>query len=243
MTAHGTPYFLAWTTTPWTLPSNTALCVGPEIEYNIVRTFNPYSGNPETVVLAVALMGHFFNPKGSEIPLDEYKKGDKIIPYQVVKTVKGSELVGMHYEQLLPWMNPGEGAFRVIPGDYVTTEDGTGIVHIAGTFGADDLRVSRQSNIPPLTLTDRDGNTRPMVDLTGRFFRIEDLDPTFVEQNVDVEAYRPWAGKYVKNSYDSTKTDSDETLDVEICMWLKQNDKGFQNRKAYALIPALLADG
>ena len=118
----------------------------------------------------------------------------------MVKTVKGSELVGMHYEQLLPWMNPGEGAFRVIPGDYVTTEDGTGIVHIAGTFGADDLRVSRQSNIPPLTLTDRDGNTRPMVDLTGRFFRIEDLDPTFVEQSVDVEAYRPWAGKYVKNS-------------------------------------------
>lgn len=231
MTAHGTPYFLAWTTTPWTLPSNTALCVGPEIEYNIVRTFNPYSGNPETVVLAVALMGHFFNPKGSEIPLEEYKKGDKIIPYQVVKTVKGSELVGMHYEQLLPWMNPGEGAFRVIPGDYVTTEDGTGIVHIAGTFGADDLRVSRQSNIPPLTLTDRDGNTRPMVDLTGRFFRIEDLDPTFVEQSVDVEAYRPWAGKYVKNSYDSTKTDSDETLDVEICMWLKQNDKVFKIEK------------
>lgn len=231
MTAHGTPYFLAWTTTPWTLPSNTALCVGPEIEYNIVRTFNPYSGNPETVVLAVALMGHFFNPKGSEIQLEEYKKGDKIIPYQVVKTVKGSELVGMHYEQLLPWMNPGEGAFRVIPGDYVTTEDGTGIVHIAGTFGADDLRVSRQSNIPPLTLTDRDGNTRPMVDLTGRFFRIEDLDPTFVEQSVDVEAYRPWAGKYVKNSYDSTKTDSDETLDVEICMWLKQNDKVFKIEK------------
>ncbi len=149
----------------------------------------------------------------------------------MVKTVKGSEFVGMHYEQLLPWMNPGEGAFRVIPGDYVTTEDGTGIVHIAGTFGADDLRVSRQSNIPPLTLTDRDGNTRPMVDLTGRFFRIEDLDPTFVEQSVDVEAYRPWAGKYVKNSYDSTKTDSDETLDVEICMWLKQNDKVFKIEK------------
>ena len=231
MTGHGEPYFLAWTTTPWTLPSNTALCVGPEIEYSIVRTFNPYSGNPETVVLAKALMGHFFNPKGENADFATYNKGDKVIPYQIVKTVKGPELVGMHYEQLIPWMNPGKGAFRVIPGDYVTTDDGTGIVHIAGTFGADDLRVSRQNDIPPLTLIDKDGNIRPMVDLRGRFFQIEDIDPDFVAKNVNVAEYRPWAGKYVKNAYDSEKTEKDETLDVEICMWLKQADKVFKIEK------------
>ncbi len=231
MLGHGNPYFLAWTTTPWTLPSNTALCVGPDIEYQVVRTFNPYSGNPETVILATALMGHFFNPKAEGMPLSDYKKGDKLIPYEVVKTLKGSELVGFHYEQLFKWMNPGEGAFRVIPGDYVSTEDGTGIVHIAGTFGADDLRVSRQSGIPPLTLIDADGNTRPMVDLRGRFFLLEDIDPKFVAENVDVEAYNPWAGKYVKNAYDLSKTDADETLDVELCMWLKQNDKVFKIEK------------
>ncbi len=231
MTGHGKPYFLAWTTTPWTLPSNTALCVGPDIDYNIVQTFNPYSGNPETVVLAVPLMGHYFNAKAADVPFEEYKKGDKIIPYHVVKTLKGADLVGLHYEQLIPWMNPGEGAFRVIPGDYVTTEDGTGIVHIAGTFGADDLRVSRQNNIPPLTLVDKDGNIRPMVDMRGRFFPIEDLDPEFVKANVDIEAYQEWAGKYVKNAYDASKTDADETLDVEICMWLKQTDKVFKIEK------------
>lgn len=231
MTGHGEPYFLAWTTTPWTLPSNTALCVGPEIEYNIVRTFNPYSGNPETVILAKVLMGHFFNPKGENADFSTYNKGDKVIPYQIIKTLKGSELVGMHYEQLIPWMNPGEGAFRVIPGDYVTTEDGTGIVHIAGTFGADDLRVSRQNDIPPLTLLDKDGNIRPMVDLRGRFFLLEDLDPDFVTKNVNVEEYRQWAGKYVKNAYDSEKTEKDETLDIEICMWLKQADKVFKIEK------------
>lgn len=231
MTGHGQPYFLAWTTTPWTLPSNTALCVGPEIEYNIVRTFNPYSGAAETVVLAVPLMSHFFNPKAENASFEDYNKGDKLIPYQVIKTLKGSELVGLHYEQLIPWMNPGEGAFRVIPGDYVTTEDGTGIVHIAGTFGADDLRVSRQNDIPPLTLIDKDGNIRPMVDLSGRFFRIEDIDPIFVEENVNVEAYKEWAGKYVKNAYDASKGEKDETLDVEICMWLKQTDKVFKIEK------------
>lgn len=231
MTGHGQPYFLAWTTTPWTLPSNTALCVGPEIEYNIVRTFNPYSGAAETVVLAVPLMSHFFNPKAENASFEDYNKGDKLIPYQVVKTLKGSELVGLHYEQLIPWMTPGEGAFRVIPGDYVTTEDGTGIVHIAGTFGADDLRVSRQNDIPPLTLIDKDGNIRPMVDLSGRFFRIEDIDPKFVEENVNVEAYKEWAGKYVKNAYDASKGEKDETLDVEICMWLKQTDKVFKIEK------------
>ena len=227
----GTPYFLAWTTTPWTLPSNTALAVGPEILYNIVHTYNPYSGSPVTVVVADALMGSFFNPKAKELPLDEFKKGDKLIPWQVAAQVKGTDLVGIHYKQLLPWVNPGPGAFRVIPGDYVSTDDGTGIVHIAGTFGADDLRVSRQSGIPPLHLIDRDGNIRPMVDMTGRFYRIEDLDPKFVEEMVDVEAYKPWEGRYVKNAYDPEATEATETLDVKICMELKATDKVFKIEK------------
>lgn len=231
MKGWGEAYFLAWTTTPWTLPSNTALCVGPDIEYNIVRTYNPYSGKPVTVVLAAACMNSYFNPKAAELPLDSYNKGDKLIPFQVVGTARGTDFIGMKYEQLLPWMNPGDGAFRVIPGDYVTTEEGTGIVHIAGTFGADDLRVSRQSNIPPLTLIDKDGNIRPMVDLTGRFFRLEDIDPEFVKERVNVEAYTPWAGKYVKNAYDKTKNENDETLDVEICMWLKSTDRVFKIEK------------
>lgn len=231
MKGFGNAYFLAWTTTPWTLPSNTALAVGPEIDYNIVHTYNPYSGEKETVVVAVALMGHFFNAKAEGLPLDSYNKGDKLIPFEVVGTLKGKDLVGLHYEQLIPWMNPGEGAFRVIPGDYVTTEDGTGIVHIAGTFGADDLRVSRQNNIPPLTLIDRDGNIRPMVDMQGRFFRIEDIDPNYVANNVDVVAYTPWAGKYVKNAYDASKSEGDETLDVELSLWLKQQGKVFKIEK------------
>ena len=231
MKGFGNAYFLAWTTTPWTLPSNTALAVGPEIDYNIVHTYNPYSGEKETVVVAVALMGHFFNAKAEGLPLDSYNKGDKLIPFEVVATLKGKDLVGLHYEQLIPWMNPGEGAFRVIPGDYVTTEDGTGIVHIAGTFGADDLRVSRQNNIPPLTLIDRDGNIRPMVDMQGRFFRIEDIDPNYVANNVEVVAYTPWAGKYVKNAYDASKSEGDETLDVELSLWLKQQGKVFKIEK------------
>lgn len=231
MKGWGNPYFLAWTTTPWTLPSNTALAVGPGIDYNVVRTYNPYSGEKETVVVAVALMNSMFNPKAAGIALGDYNKGDKLIPFEVVATLKGKELTGMHYEQLIPWMNPGEGAFRVIPGDYVTTEDGTGIVHIAGTFGADDLRVSRQAGVPPLTLIDKDGNVRPMVDLTGRFFPLEDIDPRFVEERVDVEAYKPWAGKYVKNAYDPAKGENYETLDIEICMWLKQNNKVFRIEK------------
>ncbi len=227
----GTPYFLAWTTTPWTLPSNTALAVGPEIVYNIVRTYNPYSGSPITVIAADALMGSLFSAKAKDLKLDEYKKGDKAVPYEVVAQVKGTDLTGISYKQLLPWVNPGEGAFRVIPGDYVTTEDGTGIVHIAGTFGADDLRVSKAAGVPPLHLIDRDGNIRPMVDLTGRFFRIEDLDPEFVEKMVDVDAYRPWAGLYVKNAYDPDATETTETLDVKICMELKSTDKAFKIEK------------
>ena len=227
----GTPYFVAWTTTPWTLPSNTALAVGPDITYNIVRTYNPYSGKPITVVAADALMGSLFNAKAKDLPLDSYSKGDKLIPYEVVAQVKGLDLVGIDYEQLLPWVNPGEGAFRVIPGDYVTTEDGTGIVHIAGTFGADDLRVSKQNGIPPLHLTDRDGNIRPMVDLTGRFYLLSELDPKFVEEMVNVEAYKPWEGQYVKNAYNPEATDETETLDVKICMELKATDKVFKIEK------------
>ncbi len=231
MKGWGKPYVLAWTTTPWTLPSNTALAVGPDILYNMVRTYNPYSGEPITVIMADALMGTMFNEKAKDLALDDYEKGSKLIPWQVVGQKKGSELVGLHYRQLIPWVNPGEGAFRVIPGDYVSTDDGTGIVHIAGTFGADDLRVSRQNNIPPLQLIDRDGNIRPMVDLKGRFYMIDDLDPKFVSDMVNVEEYSKWQGKFVKNAYDPEKTDKDETLDVEICMWLKQHDGVFKIEK------------
>ena len=227
----GTPYFLAWTTTPWTLPSNTALAVGPEIQYNIVRTYNPYSGKPITVVVADALMASLFNPKAASLPMDGYVKGDKLVPYEVAAQVKGLDLVGIDYEQLLPWVNPGEGAFRVIPGDYVTTDDGTGVVHIAGTFGADDLRVSKQSGVPPLHLIDRDGNIRPMVDMSGRFYLLSDLDPKFVEEMVDVEAYTPWQGQYVKNAYDPDAAPDAETLDVKICMELKATDKVFKIEK------------
>ena len=231
MTGWGKPYFIAWTTTPWTLPSNTALCVGPAISYCVVRTYNQYSGKPITVVCAEALLSSLFNAKAKDMPLESYEKGSKLIPYQVVETIKGADLVGMHYEQLLPWVNPGEGAFRVIPGDYVTTDDGTGIVHIAGTFGADDLRVSRAAGVPPLHLIDRDGNLRPMVDLKGRFYLIDELDPDFVKTNVDVEEYSRWQGKYVKNAYDPDKSDTDETLDVEICMDLKMAGKVFRIEK------------
>ncbi len=231
MKGWGTAYMLAWTTTPWTLPSNTALAVGPEIVYDFVRTYNPYSGEPVTVVVADELMSSFFNDKAKNPALEDYEKGNKLIPWQVVAQKKGSELVGLHYRQLIPWVNPGDGAFRVIPGDYVSTDDGTGIVHIAGTFGADDLRVSRQNNIPPLQLIDRDGNIRPMVDLKGRFYMIDDLDPKFVSDMVNVEEYSKWQGKFVKNAYDPTKTDKDESLDVEICMWLKQHDGVFKIEK------------
>ena len=231
MTGWGTPCFLAWTTTPWTLPSNAALCVGANIDYVAVRTFNPYSGAPVTVILAEARLGAYFNAKAKDLALADYKPGDKLIPYEIVARYKGSDLTGMHYEQLLPWVNPGDGAFRVIPGDYVTTEDGTGIVHIAGTFGADDLRVSRQNGVPPLHLKDRDGNLRPMVDLRGRFFPIEELDEEFVRTMVNAEEYAKWAGKYVKNAYDPTKGPDDETLDVEICMDLKKDGKVFKIEK------------
>ena len=231
MQGWGTPFFLAWTTTPWTLPSNCALAVGPSIKYNIVRTYNPYSGAKITVIVADALMGSYFNPKAADMSLEDYD-GGKLIPYQVVASVEGKDLVGMAYKQLMPWVNPGEGAFRVIPADYVTTDDGTGIVHIAGTFGADDNRVSKLNNVPAMLLIDKDGNQRPMVDPTGRFYRLEDLDADFVSERVNVEAYGQWAGKYVKNAFDpADDADQKETLDIELCMWLKQQDRVFKIEK------------
>ena len=227
----GTPYFLAWTTTPWTLPSNTALCVGPKIDYVAVQTYNPYTAQPITVVLAKELVGAHFNPKAAELALEDYNAGDKLIPYKVIAEYKGADLVGMEYEQLMPWVNPGEGAFRVIPGDYVTTEDGTGIVHIAPTFGADDAFVAKQAGVPPLHLINKKGETRPMVDFSGKFYLIEELDEAFVAERVNVEAYSEFAGRFVKNAYDANLTDKDETLDVAICMMMKANNLAFKIEK------------
>ena len=231
MAQFGDAFFLAWTTTPWTLPSNTALCMGPNISYVAVQTYNPYTGMPMTVVLAKDLMGAHFNPKAADLELSDYKIGDKLIPFKVVGEWKGSELAGMHYEQLIPWVNPGEGAFRVINGDFVTTEDGTGIVHIAPTFGADDDRVAKAAGVPPLMMIDKDGNRRPMVDMTGKFYLLEDLDPEFVQTCMNAADYDPFQGKFVKNAYDPEKTDKDETLDIEICMMLKVQNRVFRIEK------------
>ena len=231
MAQFGDPYFLAWTTTPWTLPSNTALCVGPNITYLAVQTYNPYTGIPMTAVIAKDLLSAYFNPKAAELSLSDYKPGDKLVPFSVVGEWKGSELAGMKYEQLIPWVNPGEGAFRVITGDFVTTEDGTGIVHIAPTFGADDNRVAKTFGVPPLMMQDKDGNMRPMVDMTGKFYKLEDLAPEFVQNCMNASDYDPWQGKFVKNAYDDTKTDKDETLDIEICMMLKAQNRVFKIEK------------
>ncbi|CAK7051579.1 MAG: Isoleucine--tRNA ligase [Parabacteroides sp.] len=231
MTEFGEPFFLAWTTTPWTLPSNTALCVGPNISYVAVQTYNSYTGMPMTVVLAKDLLNAHFNPKAADLALSDYKPGDKLIPFKVVGEWKGPELAGMYYEQLIPWVNPGEGAFRVITGDYVTVEDGTGIVHIAPTFGADDDRVAKASGIPPLMMVDKDGLRRPMVDMTGKFYLLEDLDPEYVQTCMNAADYDPWQGKFVKNAYDPTKGEKDETLDVEICMMLKAQNRVFRIEK------------
>ena len=231
MAEFGDPYFLAWTTTPWTLPSNTALCVGPNITYVAVQTYNPYTGMPMTAVLAKDLLHAYFNPKAAELSLSDYKPGDKLIPFRVVGEWKGPELEGMRYEQLIPWVNPGENAFRVILGDYVTVEDGTGIVHIAPTFGADDAKVAKVAGIPALLLKDKNGNPRPMVDMTGKFYKLEDLDPEYVQTHMNAADYDPWQGKFVKNAYDPTKTDKDETLDIELCMMLKAQNRVFKIEK------------
>ena len=231
MAQWGTPYFLAWTTTPWTLPSNTALCVGPKIDYVAVQSYNAYTGQPITVVLAKALLNAHFNPKAAELKLEDYKAGDKLVPFKVIAEYKGPDLVGMEYEQLIPWVNPGEGAFRVILGDYVTTEDGTGIVHIAPTFGADDAQVAKAAGIPPLQLVNKKGELRPMVDLTGKFYTLDELDEDFIKQRVNVDLYKEYAGRFVKNAYDPNLSDQDESLDVSICMMMKVNNQAFKIEK------------
>lgn len=228
MSQFGEAFFLAWTTTPWTLPSNTALAVGPEITYVAVQSYNPYTGNKITTVMAQSLVFSMFNEKAKDIALEDYKVGDKLIPYKIVGEWKGKDLAGMEYEQLIPWVNPGEGAFKVLAGDFVTTEDGTGIVHIAPTFGADDARVAKANNVPALLLLDKDENQRPMVDLTGKYFNLEDLDPSFVNDNVNVELYKDYAGRYVKNEYDDTLPADATTLDIDLCVMLKQQNRAFK---------------
>lgn len=224
-------YFLAWTTTPWTLPSNTALAVGPGIDYVFVKTFNPYSGDAEVVVMAKALLHSLCPEKNAELPFEDYKKGDKNIPFKVLAECKGKDLIGFTYEQLLDFITPMGKAFEVIGGDYVTTEDGTGIVHIAPTFGADDDRVAKQAGIVPLFVKDKDGKLQPMVDRQGRFFKIEDLQKEFVENNVNKEKYEEYAGRFVKNAYDDKLTDKDTTLDVDLCVLLKKENKAFKIEK------------
>ncbi len=275
MSGWGTPCFAAWTTTPWTLPSNTALCVGPQIDYAVVRTYNPYNAQPITVVVAQSRLMAYFKAEAAELPLDSFQAGDKLVPWQVVSTCKGTDLVGMHYAQLMPWVKPlekvndlaadfvktyaqahpekcftaagdtfvelADEAFRVIPGDYVTTEDGTGIVHIAPTFGADDAKVARAAGIPSLFMVNDRGETRPMVDLTGRYYVMEDLAPEFVSACVDAEAYAHHAGDFVKNAYDPKfnvggKYDEQaaakaEDLNIIICMEMKQEGTALKIEK------------
>ncbi len=278
-TKWGKPYFLAWTTTPWTLPSNIALCVGPKIDYVAVETYNPYTGEPITAVMAESLLGAYLDPEQEvkEGDLPAYDKDAKACPWKVVDHMKGADLVGIHYKQLMPWVKPCEKvsqyshkyvndyaaahpekvfkgangrdefvemadeAFRVIPGDYVTTEDGTGIVHTASTFGADDAKVCNDAGVPALYLISKQGETRPMVDLQGKYYLLDDLDPVFVERCVDVEAYGHHAGDYVKNAYDP-KFNPDgvwdkkasakaEDLNIVISMEMKMEGSAFKIQK------------
>ena len=252
MEGWGTPVFLAWTTTPWTLPSNTALCVGPKYDYVAVRSYNPYTAEKITAVVAEPLLYSIFNKKGEELKLEDYKAGDKVVPFEVVGKWKGTELEGMRYEQLLPWVKPVEAdengnwteasakAFRVILGDYVTVEDGTGIVHIAPTFGADDAFVARQAGIPSLFMINKRGETRPMVDFTGKFFLTEELDEKFVAECVNAD-YKEYEGRFVKNAYDPQFTvdgrydekaaAAAENLDIYISIRLKESNKVFKIEK------------
>ena len=229
-----TTYAIAWTTTPWTLPSNTALCVGPSIDYVLLETVHPYTNEPCRIVMAKALVGSMFPTKDGEEP-----------KYKVVAECKGTDLEGLRYEQLIPWVKPtvvdsaaqthrqanDDEAFRIILGDYVTTEDGTGIVHIAPTFGADDARVAKKAGIGDLLLYDRDGKQMPMVDRQGRFAPLEELDAEWVKNNVNTDLYAPYAGKFVKNAFDPTKTEKDMSLDVEIVVMLKGEGKLFKSEK------------
>ena len=278
-TKHGKPYFLAWTTTPWTLPSNTALCVGPKIDYVVVESYNPYDGKPMALVMAEARLAAYLNPEqeckeGELMPFDKEKK---LCPWRIIERLKGADLVGLHYQQLMRWVKPCErtgdlapdfvnqyaadhpekvfvavdgrdafvemndAAFRVIPGDYVTTDDGTGIVHIAPTFGADDAKVARDAHVPGLYLINKKAETRPMVDLQGKYYVIDELDDNFVTQCVDVPAYSHHAGDYVKNSYDPKfnpngvwdveASEKAEDLNVVICMEMKQEGTAFKIEK------------
>lgn len=224
-------YILAWTTTPWTLPSNTALAVGPNINYVLLRSFNPYTGSPVQLILAKDLLPSFFDPSVQDAPLEDYKTGDKKVPFRILDECTGSQLAGIRYKQLIPWIKPMGDAFRVIEGDFVTTSDGTGIVHIAPTFGADDDRVARQSGIVPLLLIDKDGSKRPMVDLRGRFFPVDELDPEFVAQFVDLDTYTEYSGRFVKNEYDENLPADAATLDVDISVMLKKENKAFRIEK------------
>ena len=275
MAEWGKPYFVAWTTTPWTLPSNTALCVGPKIEYVCVQTYNPYNGEKISIVMAKDLVKSYLKAEGAELPMEEYKQGDKVVPYRIVANYLGSDLVGMQYKQLMPWVKPlekvdsnaapfvkeyaeanpskcfavgndkfvelEEKAFRVIPGDYVTTEDGTGIVHIAPTFGADDAKVAKAAEIPSLFMINKKGETRPMVDLTGKYYTLDECAQEFIDTCVSVDAYSHHAGDYVKNAYDPQfnpggKFDEQaaqkaEDLNVVICMEMKQEGVAFKIEK------------
>ena len=275
MKGWGEAYFLAWTTTPWTLPSNTALCVGPSFEYVTVRTYNPYTAEPITVVLSPDRLSAYFKAEGAELPLEDYKAGDKVIPYRVVGSHKGHELEGMRYSQLMPWVKPTEKladtapdfvkeyaqanpdavfevghdkfveleelGFRVILGDYVTTEDGTGIVHIAPTFGADDARVAKAAHIPSLFMITKGGETRPMVDLRGKYYVLDECDATFIDKCVDREAYSRHEGDYVKNAYapefnkdgkyDEKAAAKAEDLNIVICLEMKQAGEAFKIEK------------
>ena len=224
-------HFTAWTTTPWTLPSNTALAVGPNITYLEVKTYNPYTFRPVTIIMAKDRFSAYFNKKAEGIALEDYKEGDKLIPYQIVAEYKGPELEGIRYEQLLPWMQPMGDAFRVILGDYVTTEDGTGIVHIAPTFGADDDRVAKMAGIAPLQLIDKEGCKQPMVDKRGRLFQIEDIDSEYLKNNVNTDLYGEFAGRFVKNAYDPNLTENDPTLDIDLSILLKRENKAFKVEK------------
>jgi isoleucyl-tRNA synthetase len=252
MTGWGTPCFVAWTTTPWTLPSNTALCVGNKIDYVAVRTYNPYTGAPVTIVMAKERLSAYLDPKGAELALDSYKQGDKIVPYRIVAEYKGSDLVDMHYKQLFPWVKPvfkaedgsiqiSDAGFRVIPGDYVTTEDGTGIVHIAPTFGADDAFVAKAAGIPSLFMVNRKMETRPMVDFTGKYWLMDELDPDFVKNCINKDLYTEYQGAYVKNAYDpkfnvggkydEAAASKEEDLNVYICIRMKQAGTAFKIEK------------
>lgn len=247
----GNVNIIGWTTTPWTLPSNTALCVGPKIEYVAVETYNAYNGEPMVVIMAKARLNAYLDAKGAELSLEEYKQGDKIIPYRVIAEYTGTELVGMKYQQLFPWVKPvdlidgkavaNENGFRVIPGDYVTTEDGTGIVHIAPTFGADDAFVAKAAGIPSLFMINKKGETRPMVDFTGKYWMIDELDEDFVKNCVDEGLYSEFAGAYVKNAYDprfnpggkydEAAASKAEDLNIVLCMKMKQNGTAFKIEK------------